>query len=818
MSLENIGLGVDFSFDTHPAIEALDRAHGAFLRLSKESDNLKSKVMMLTMPNFDKVGAGISKIGGSLQSAAMAAAPLGIALGFGAKKAIDFEKQMGAVNAATGATPEEMAQLTAAAKKFGVTTVFSATEAGQAMENLAKAGFDTKQTLQALPGVMAAAAAETIPLEQATDIVAQVLRGMNLEVSESTDVANKLAMAAAKTNTSIPDLGESFKYGGSQARALGYDLKQTAAAFGILADAGLRGSIGGTALGSMLTHLIKPSRKGKEAIDQLGIVTATADGKMKPMAELVEELTSKLGNVRQQTERARLATIIFGVEGARAYNAFEARGSKALGTLTSQLDHASDGIGFAQEQATKRLDNFAGAFKLFGANMEQAAIEIFGPLLKPFTESLKGLTQGIQHVIFAVQTISGAGDDAKARFTAVSTSMEKFGVTATNMALGILDAIETIKSGWASLMKIVDDTAKSFGASLGGDVRELTKFALVFTFVAAAAIPVIGAIGAIIFLLDSVLIPMVVGVGMVLSAALLPAIFWLGLLAAAWETLSAIIPPFWAGIKAAAGPVMDGLMESFMLLWEAVKFAFTSIGQAIFGTTMAADHDWKEFGINVISVLAAIVQTAVQIATAIVLAFTVAVRMLIAVGQVIWYALSWPFVALGELIGRVVGAFSDMFSGNVLQGLAKLGLAIVDFVLTPLRAMVKMIIALAESIPGVEVPAGVKTFANDGLTGFAFPTPVEPKPAAGLATDATNAKAREKQKAGQAPTVNATVKVEDQRKLEINNKLSIDGSDIAVAMGKHKQEINERAGFKATPWQRRMALENGSAPMKGGGQ
>lgn len=809
--MENIGLGGTFTFDADPGIEAIHRAGVAFGQLMKQSDQLKAATMKLTVPNFDKVQKGLGQIGGAMQNAALAATPLALGLAFGAKKAIDFEKQMGAVNAATGASAPEMALLTAAAKKAGVTTVFSATEAGQAMENLAKAGFDTTQTLQALPGVMAAAAAETIPLEQATDIVAQVLRGMNIEVEKSTDVANTLAMAAAKTNTSIPDLGESFKYGGSQARALGFDLKQTAAAFGILADAGLRGSIGGTALSSMMTHLIKPSRKGAAAIKELGISVDDGKGNMKAMPDLVQELTSKLGRVAQSTERARLSTLIFGVEGARAYNAFEARGSGALRELTEQLHHASDGIGFAQEQATKRLDNFAGQFKMFGATMEAISIEVFGPLLQPFAASLKGATGAIQNVVFAMQAIGGS--EGAGRLKAVNEATEKFGVTATQVALGVLDAIDMIKKGWGELTAMFSAAGKKISDALGTDIREFSKFAVIFAFVAAAAIPVIAAIGGIVFVISSVLIPLVSGAATILAGAFLPLLFWIALFTAAWDALSAIIPPFWAGIMTAAGPVIEGLTESFMLLWDTIKFAFTSIGEMIFGTSFAAGTDWKNFGQTFIIVVGTIIQTAAQIASAIVLAFTVAVRLLITVAKEIWYVLSWPFVALWELISRVAGAFSDMFSGNVLRGFAKLGLAIVDFIITPLRTMVKMIVALAEAIPGVEVPKGIKTFANEGLTGFAFPE-VE-NPTTPLATEATARKAEGKRNANKTPTVNVNATVENKQKLELKTDVSIDGTKIATAVAQHHQDINERAGFKATPWQRRMSLESGAAPQRG---
>lgn len=809
MPMENIGLGGVFTFDEKPGVEAIGRASAAYeklIQLSQQLDKQTSKGLKVKggggtgggggataggASMFAGMGAGASQLGMAARNATMAVTPLAIAMGFAAKTAIDFEKQMGAVAAVTGANETELGRLRAAAKKAGAETVFTATEAGMAMENLAKAGFDVNQTLAALPGVMAAAAAESVPLEQATDIVAQVLRGMNIEVEKSTHVANVLAKAAASTNTSIPELGESFKYGGAAARSLGYDLESTAAAFGTLADAGLKGSIGGTALSSMLTHLIKPAKKGAQAMQELGITIDDGKGNMKALPNLVQHIVEKLGSVRQTTERARLATLIFGIEGKRAYDAFDARGSAALQNLTKELGKASDGIGYAQELAQKRLDNFAGAFKLFGSATESLAIEVFGPLLKPFTDSLKGATSALSGVVITIQSISAAGNDAAKRTDAITSATSTYGSTTVQIALGVIDAIKTIREGWEWITTAVQKAGVWLEKTIGSDnVRTLSQYAVVFAFIAAAAVPVMGALMGLGFILTSVIIPAFSGL-----LAIAAPIFW---------PLLAVITTFAA----------DG-GEAFADLWMAVKYSFEQIRFAIFGAATESKTDWMEVGTTILNVVKALLVSAVQIATGIVLAFTTLMTFLIGWAKVVWDIVSAPFRAIWELVTRIGGAFMDMFNGDVLRGLAKLGLALMDYVLYPVRTIVKALIHLAEAIPGVEVAQGLKTFANEGITGFVFPETADPT-ATNEATAATDMKAAEKKAAKQAPNVTVNAKIEDKRKLEIDNKLTIDGSQIAVAAAKHKQEINERAGFKASPWQRRMALEQGAAPVKGG--
>jgi len=177
-----------------------------------------------------------------------------------------------------------------------------------------------------------------------------------------------------------------------------------------------------------------------------------------------------------------------------------------------------------------------------------------------------------------------------------------------------------------------------------------------------------------------------------------------------------------------------------------------------------------------------------------------------------------PFIAVRNYITNLKSAFDDIFGGNMIRGIAKLGLAIGDFLLMPIQALVRMIVKLAEAIPGVKVPEGIKTFAEKGLTGLLFPTIEEAKTAANApaaqAAAVSEAKAAEK-KAAPPPTVQANIKLEDKRTTVVKSDLHLDGEKIVTATGRHQQEIQERAGFKATPWQRRMAVQHSAVPVGG---
>ncbi|KKN30256.1 hypothetical protein LCGC14_0835710, partial [marine sediment metagenome] len=244
MAFERIGVGGFLSFNEKAGIASMNRAKAAFVGLRKSAVS---------------AGKGISKIGAGVRAAGIASLGATAGLGVGLAIAAGFEKQMSAVGAITRSNTEDMTRLTDEARRQGIVSVFSATESAEAMEFLGRAGFDTSQVIEGLGGVMAAAAAEGIGLADSADIIARVVKSMGLEIDRASNVADILALTSAKSNTNILALGESFKLGAPAAKQMGISVEETAAVFGKLADAGLRGSIGGTAFTNMLNKIAKPS-------------------------------------------------------------------------------------------------------------------------------------------------------------------------------------------------------------------------------------------------------------------------------------------------------------------------------------------------------------------------------------------------------------------------------------------------------------------------------------------------------------------------------------------------------------------------------
>jgi hypothetical protein len=160
-------------------------------------------------------------------------------------------------------------------------------------------------------------------------------------------------------------------------------------------------------------------------------------------------------------------------------------------------------------------------------------------------------------------------------------------------------------------------------------------------------------------------------------------------------------------------------------------------------------------------------------------------------------------------LGMVYDGYSQIFSGNILQGFKTLGQSLLEFVLIPLRMILRGAIKVADAV-GVDIPDAVREFSEEGIADI---LPDLPETAADAAAQA----AKNKQDAAETPKQVVEVLMEDKRTVEVNATLNLDNKQVAGAVQKHKQEVQDRSGFKANPWQRRMAAEHAAVPMPKGG-
>lgn len=865
MAFETIGLGGLLKFDGNQAIATMGRAGSAFVQLNSKANMLPATMArvgastaramaQIARASGRNMAAGMSRMAGAARSASMALAPVGLGMAFAAKKAANFEQQMSNTRSILRITTEDMAPLELKAKQLGASTQFTATEAGQAMENMARAGANTGQIISGISGIMNAAAADSMGLAEASDVVAKTVKGMGLEWDQAQRVADVLANTSSKTNTNISKLGETFRMMAGSARTLGVPLEEAAAVAGKLADSGLDATLGGTSMVNMFNKLANPSTKAAEMMTNWGIALRDSNNRLLPVSRIVEQFSNKLNKIKDPIKKAGLATELFGLRGQKAFFALQAAGKKSLDELVKQNFEAE---GAAEEMAKIRLANLKGQLTIFASAMEGFSIELFQPLLAPLTEFVSVAANKLGLVVQAIQKIqsafkrvaAGVGTEADV----VQGVIGEFGPVIGNIALGVVDAINLIKSGIASLRNFFVQLSDRAKATFGGETfRSITKFAVLFAGVAAAAIPVLVSFAGIAFVVSSVVVPAISGLVTFISGAFWPVLAILGVVYAAFqllrepnESLLDTAVRVWGSIKSwvldvyenAIKPLWLGLKEGFIpvieelgIIWNEtiamVKLAFQDVVASISDGTESVAIDWREVGRTIASVIGAVAAAVLKVVQ-----FLIPIVAMVA--PIVWEYMVTPFRVVWQTITRVIDAFKDMFSGNMIRGIAKLGIAIFDFVLMPIRKLMAAAVKLAETLH-IPIPEGIKAFAKEGIGGIVFPEEKKEKGAGvkvverGLqgvqdttqesqATQITNMKKREKARAARPPKVDVAAKLEDKRQLNINNCLNVDGREVAYASGRHKQEISERGGFKTTPFQRKMLLEQGAVPVGAGG-
>ena len=259
-----------------------------------------------------------------------------------------FESSMLRVKAITGATGQEFEDLTNLAKELGATTAFTARESAEAMGFLAQAGFDVKEINEALPRVLSLAAAGQLELASAADITASVLRGLGLTADESGRVADVLAASASSANTSVQEMGEAFKFAGPVASAMGVSIEETAAALGVLSNAGLKGSLAGTGLRMVLV--------------KMGEDIANAGGLLPALKKLdTDGVQAVVNTMKDLDARAGTAAVAL---------------TKQLGTVEELRAAFEDADGAAKSMAETMLSGLEGSAIKTGSALESLRIQI----------------------------------------------------------------------------------------------------------------------------------------------------------------------------------------------------------------------------------------------------------------------------------------------------------------------------------------------------------------------------------------------------------------------------------------------------------
>lgn len=340
-----------------------------------------------------KAGRQISRFGNNIENAgkkytATITTPI-VGAGIAAvSTAANFEKGMSKVQSISGATGDDMDALTKKAQEMGAKTKFSASESADAFSYMAMAGWNAGQMMDGIEGVMYLAGATGEDLATTSDIVTDALTAFGMKAKDTNKFVDILAQTANKSNTNVSMLGESFKYVAPSAGSLGYSAADTATALGLMANNGIKASQAGTSLNSWFTRMAKPTKESSKAMEDLGISMTDANGKMKPLRQVMSE-TRGAFNGLTKSQKAQYAAMLAGKTGMSGLLAIVNSSDKDFNKLSKSIDNSK---GAAKKMYNVANNNLLGSLTVLKSTVESIAIN-FGNKLTPTVKKVTGYLQ-----------------------------------------------------------------------------------------------------------------------------------------------------------------------------------------------------------------------------------------------------------------------------------------------------------------------------------------------------------------------------------------------------------------------------------------
>lgn len=367
-------------------LEAKDRITPVLSTLGNGIRSFAGKTWSVTMRAVDLITSPVRGIINLLKNPVFqVGAVLGVSIGL--KDTIetykDFEAAMSQVQAISGATGSEVTKLTNKAKEMGATTKFTAEESAEAFNYMAMAGWKTEDMLSGIEGILSLAAASGEDLATTSDIVTDALTAFNMKASDAGRFSDVLAAAASNANTTVSGMGETFKYAGSMAGALGYSIEDVALMTGLMANTGIKATMAGTALNSIFTRLSTNTNGAADAMSDLGIEFFTSEGNARDLSDVMEELRSATANMTAE-QKSQLANTIAGTQAQKGLLAILNASEEDYNKLANAINNAD---GAAANMSETMLDNLQGSITLLQSAVDGVKIS-FGERLSPYVRGL----------------------------------------------------------------------------------------------------------------------------------------------------------------------------------------------------------------------------------------------------------------------------------------------------------------------------------------------------------------------------------------------------------------------------------------------
>ena len=572
---------------------------------------------------------------------------------------MDFDASMSNVYGLMSSLNLSQAQMDAlrdTAREMGATTKFSASEAADAMGYMALAGWDDAQVIAGIPGVLNLAAAANMDLAKASDIVTDTMTPFGMAAERAGEAADVFAYAQANSNTTVEALGEAMKYAAPTADAFGMTLQDTAAAMGVLANAGIKGSQGGTTLNAMLRDMKNNAKNGAIAIGKTKVALTNADGSYRSYAAIIRDIDKATSSMTASQRDAALGAI-FGDESLKGILATLKQGPDALDAMTEGM-YACGGA--AEDMAATMGDNLKGDLAILESGAQDMAIALSDWLMPAARGVVQGITDmigkfnalddGTKNTIFRIGAMAAAADPLLLNGGKVLTLLS--GVNPLVVGLGAAAVLAyTHSDALQGMVAKLGDGVTAFGAALESGAGFTAAFSagLTAAFGEEAAGKVLGAIEGIktaISTVGDVLTTVTDAVGTFFGS-----LFDGGGLKQSWENAAAVISGYdWTALGTS---ILSGVTGALDAAGEWLKNIFTA------GLTAAKGVNWFELGTSIHDGIQTILDTAGGW-----------LKSLFEAGKTAAGEISWADI--GTAIWNGVTSVLDM-AGSFLSGLFGLG-------------------------------------------------------------------------------------------------------------------------------------------------
>ena len=583
--------------------EQYDALQREIIETEQELRNLQTEADK-TNTAFAKIGAAgevMQNVGDKISGAGEKLLPVtaGItALGTAAvKTGADFDSAMSKVAAVSGATGDDLQALRDKAREMGSQTKFSASEAAEAMNYMAMAGWKTEDMLSGIEGIMNLAAASGEDLATTSDIVTDALTAFGLTAADSAHFADVLAAASSNANTNVSMMGETFKYAAPVAGSLGFSVEDTAEAIGLMANAGIKSTQAGTSLRSIMTALAGDVKFCGESIGEVEIQTTNADGSMRELSDILADCRIAFAGLSESEQASAAQALV----GKNAMSGFLALMNAAPADIEKLSGAISDCDGTSLSMAETMQDNLAGQLTILKSQLEELAIS-FSDILMPAIRSIVSHIQGLVDKLNQL--------DPQTKETIVKIAL-------VAAALGpLLIVIGKTISGIGSVLSLVSKAPAAIGAVKGGITAVTGALGVSMGTILAVVAAIAALVAAFMHLwrtnenfknnilgiweqIKSTFSGLTQGITDRINALGFNFESFTDMLKAAWDALCNLLAPVFEGvfqnianIFSEISGIILGLLDVFIglftgnwsQLWDGVKGIFTSIWDFIVST------------------------------------------------------------------------------------------------------------------------------------------------------------------------------------------------------------------------------------------